>query len=59
MIIAFLSLASQVHAQTRADSFFPDELSRDFGSVPRGQQLMHPFRIVNNTNQTSRFASPA
>jgi len=28
-----------------------DELSRDFGSVPRGQILMHPFRVVNNTQQ--------
>src|SRR5262245_33322734 len=56
MIVALLSIASQVHAQTRADGMF-DELSRDFGSVPRGQQLMHPFRIVNNTNQPVRIAS--
>src|SRR5262249_14285875 len=33
-----------------ADSFF-DELSRDFGSVPRGPTLTHPFRLVNKTNQ--------
>src|SRR5262245_22675890 len=55
MIVALLSIASQVHAQTRADGMF-DELSRDFGSVPRGQQLMHPFRIVNNTNQPVRIS---
>jgi hypothetical protein len=55
MIVALLSLASQVHAQARLDSMF-DEMSRDFGSVPRGQQLMHPFRIVNNTNQPVRIS---
>lgn len=56
MFIALLGIASHVHAQTRADSMF-DELSRDFGSVPRGQVLMHPFRIVNNTKQPVRIAS--
>jgi hypothetical protein len=54
--VALLGIASQVHAQTRADGMF-DELSRDFGSVPRGQQLMHPFRVVNNSNQPVRIAS--
>ena len=33
-----------------ADALF-DELSRDFGSVPRGPTLTHPFRLVNKTNQ--------
>ncbi|HYT91447.1 MAG TPA: DUF1573 domain-containing protein [Gemmataceae bacterium] len=31
-----------------ADSLF-DELSRDFGSVPRGPTLTHSFRLVNKT----------
>src|SRR5262249_44713825 len=26
-----------------------DELSRDFGSVPRGPMLNHPFRLTNST----------
>ena len=26
-----------------------DELSRDFGSVPHGTTLVHPFRLVNKT----------
>lgn len=55
LIVALLGLATPVHAQTRADGMF-DELSRDFGSVPRGQQLTHPFRIVNNTNQPVRIS---
>jgi hypothetical protein len=33
-----------------ADGLF-DELSRDFGSVPRGPTLQHPFRLVNKTDQ--------
>lgn len=56
MFLGLVGLASQAHAQsTRADSMF-DELSRDFGSVPRGQVLMHPFRIVNNSKQPVRIS---
>src|SRR5215212_1111310 len=39
-----------------ADGLF-DELSRDFGSVPRGPTLQHPFRLVNKTNQHVHIAS--
>src|SRR6516162_2988609 len=39
-----------------ADTLF-DELSRDFGSVPRGPTLTHPFRLVNKTNQRVHIAS--
>lgn len=55
MFVGLLGIASHVHAQTRADGMF-DELSRDFGSVPRGQVLMHPFRIVNTSKQPVRIA---
>jgi len=34
-----------------ADSLF-DELSRDFGSVARGQIVTHPFRVANTTKNT-------
>lgn len=34
-----------------ADGLF-DEVSKDFGSVPRGPTLTHPFRLVNKTNDT-------
>lgn len=40
--------ASPAFAATWADSMF-DELSKDFGSVPRGPTLTHHFRLVNNT----------
>jgi hypothetical protein len=46
-----LSSAGLAAADTWADSMF-DELSRDFGSVPRGPTLQHPFRLVNNTKRT-------
>ena len=43
-------------ASNWADSLF-DELSRDFGTVPHGPTLTHPFRIVNKTNATVQIAS--
>lgn len=42
-----LVVSGQAHASW-ADGLF-EELSRDFGSVPRGQTVSHPFRVVNNT----------
>jgi hypothetical protein len=39
-----------------AENLF-DELSRDFGSVPRGPTLSHPFRLTNNTNQNVHIAN--
>jgi hypothetical protein len=46
-----LVVAPLAQASSWADGLF-DELSRDFGSVPRGQILTHPFRLVNNTSGT-------
>jgi hypothetical protein len=43
-------LAAQPAAASWADALF-DELSKDFGSVPRGPMLQHPFRVVNKTGQ--------
>ena len=39
-----------------AESLF-EELGRDFGSVPRGPTLNHPFRLINQTNQPVHIAS--
>ncbi len=39
-----------------ADALF-EELSRDFGSVPRGPTLTHPFRLVNRTKVPIHIAS--
>src|SRR5216684_2180956 len=43
-----LVAAAPAAAGTWADALF-DDLSKDFGSVPRGPTLTHPFRVVNNT----------
>ncbi len=51
-VIAIVSLmwgaAGSTFAGTWSDAFF-EESGRDFGTVPRGMQLSHPFRLVNNT----------
>jgi hypothetical protein len=51
--VVLLALAAEARA-TWADAMF-DELSRDFGSVPHGTLLVHPFRLVNNTGSTVRI----
>ena len=56
LLVALLGVASQAQAQSAANGFF-DELTHDFGSVPRGQIVSHPFRIVNNTKNPVRIAS--
>ncbi len=56
LLFVLLGAASQAHAQTKADALF-DELSHDFGSVPRGHSLTHYFRVVNNTKEPVRIAN--
>jgi Protein of unknown function (DUF1573) len=56
MLSVLLVVAAQADAQSKADALF-DELSRDFGSVPYGQVVSHPFRIVNNTKQPVHVSS--
>jgi hypothetical protein len=41
---------------TWADALF-EEFSKDFGSVPRGPMLSHPFRVVNNTRGPVNISS--
>jgi hypothetical protein len=48
VFLAGLLTAVPAAASTWADKMF-DEHSKDFGSVPRGPKLTHPFRLVNNT----------
>lgn len=47
---------SQAQAQNWAEAMF-DELSHDFGCVPRGSLLTHSFRLVNNTKQPVHVAN--
>jgi hypothetical protein len=55
LCVAFLGAVGQASASW-ADGMF-DELSRDFGSVPRGQILTHPFVVTNNTGSTVRISN--
>jgi Protein of unknown function (DUF1573) len=56
VLLAGLSLAGPASATTWADAMFED-LSKDFGSVPRGPTLQHPFRLVNKTQTTVSIAN--
>jgi hypothetical protein len=48
--------AAPALAGSWADALF-DELSKDFGTVPRGPMLSHPFRVTNNTKTPVHLAS--
>jgi hypothetical protein len=48
VVLAGLIAAGPAAAQSWAGALF-DELSRDFGTVPRGPAVTHPFRFVNKT----------
>lgn len=51
VLVAGAIVAAPAPAATWADALF-DEVSKDFGSVPRGPTLVHPFRISNNGKHT-------
>ena len=48
VILAGLCLTGPASAGSWADSLF-EELGKDFGSVPRGPVLTHPFHLTNTT----------
>lgn len=50
VLLAGLLATTPAMAATWADGLF-GELSKDFGSVPRGPTQTHQFRVVNNTKQ--------
>jgi hypothetical protein len=56
LFVVLLGIAGHVNAQAKSDGMF-DELSHDFGSVPRGQIVSHPFRIVNNTKEPMHISN--
>jgi len=51
-----LGLAASARANSWADALF-DEPSYDFGAVPRGQIVTHPFRVVNKTDKTVQIGN--
>ncbi len=48
VLLAGLSAAGPTPAASWAEGMF-EGLNRDFGAVPRGPVLSHPFRLTNNT----------
>jgi hypothetical protein len=50
IFFATLALAAPASADSWAQSLF-EELSKDFGTVPRGPMLAHSFQITNKTQQ--------
>jgi hypothetical protein len=56
VLVAGFWVAGSAGAATWADGLFT-ELSKDFGSVPRGKTLTHSFRIVNNTRSSVSISS--
>jgi hypothetical protein len=56
VIVVGLWFAGVGSAASWAEALFED-VGRDFGTVPRGPTLNHPFRLVNQTNQSVHIAS--
>jgi hypothetical protein len=56
VVVASLWAAGPALSATWADALF-EEFSKDFGSVPRGPMLTHPFHVVNNTRGPVNIAS--
>lgn len=56
VLLAGLGLAASAHATPWSDALF-NELSKDFGSVPRGPSLTHHFRLVNKTTSPIGIAN--
>lgn len=56
VLLAVLCVAPAAQASTWADALF-DELSKDFGTVPRGPTLSHHFRLVNKGRQPIQISN--
>lgn len=56
ILLIGLWAAGNAPAASWADALF-DEQARDFGSVPRGPTLTHPFRVTNKTNAPVNISS--
>ncbi len=46
-LVALAVLTASASAQGWADKMFPEGLTHDFGTVARGTQLLHKFKITN------------
>jgi hypothetical protein len=55
VLLAGVCTAAPAPAASWAEGLF-EELSKDFGSVPRGPTLTHSFRLKNSTDRTVRIS---
>jgi hypothetical protein len=55
-VMLALAFSGTASAGSWADALF-DESTRDFGAVPRGPTLVHPFRVVNKTGATIQISN--
>jgi hypothetical protein len=56
ILVVGLAVTTSASAQSWADRLF-DTPHRDFGSVPHGAVVTHPFRIVNNSGQVVQISN--
>jgi hypothetical protein len=56
LVLAVGLLSAGTASASWADKMF-DEVSKDFGSVPRGPTLKHYFHVVNNTKEAVTISS--
>src|SRR5436190_21631017 len=55
LVACLLTTAGSTPAASWADQLF-QEVSKDFGSVPRGPTLNHAFILKNNSSETVRIS---
>src|SRR5262245_26262920 len=56
LLVACVCLTGTAQASSWTEALVP-ERSKDFGSVPRGTLLVHPFRVVNTTDKKVRVSN--
>src|SRR5260370_13163716 len=56
LLLALLGGTGRALASSWADGLCEEQV-RDFGTVPRGPLLTHPFRVVNKTKETVHISS--
>ncbi len=56
-LVALAVLTASAPAQGWADKMFPDGLTHDFGTVARGTQLLHKFKVTNIYNVRMEITS--
>jgi hypothetical protein len=56
-LVALALLTASAGAQGWAEKMFPDGITHDFGTQPRGAQLLHKFKVTNIYNVRMEITS--